>query len=262
MIVVKIGGELLNNLSNIAEDLKSISEGIIIVHGGGDEVTKIAEKIGKKQVFVVSPEGIRSRYTDGEDIKIYLMVMAGLINKNVVLSLAKYGLKTIGLCGVDLSLLIAKRKKKLIIVDERGRMVAINGDYSGKIELVNVGVLNMLVGNGYIPVIAPVAMSLDYEFLNVDADSVASSIASSIKASSLIFLTDVEGVIINGKKADVIRIQDIDSTLKSIGFGMNRKVMVAANAVKMGVGKAIIASGYTSNPVTKAINGISGTVIM
>ncbi|MEM2794205.1 MAG: acetylaminoadipate kinase, partial [Candidatus Methanomethylicia archaeon] len=109
MIVVKIGGELLNNLSNIAEDLKSISEGIVIVHGGGDEVTKIAEKIGKKQVFVVSPEGIRSRYTDGEDIKIYLMVMAGLINKSVVLSLAKYGLKTIGLCGVDLSLLIAKR---------------------------------------------------------------------------------------------------------------------------------------------------------
>jgi acetylglutamate/LysW-gamma-L-alpha-aminoadipate kinase len=262
MIVVKIGGELLDNLSNIAEDLKNIGEDVVVVHGGGDEVSKIAEKMGKKQVFVVSPEGIRSRYTDEEDIKIYLMVMAGLINKKVVLLLAKHGLKAIGLCGVDLNLIVAKRKRKLIVVDERGRMVAISGDYSGKVESVNVDVLNMLTSNGYIPVIAPVAVSLDYEFLNIDADSAASSIASSIKASSIVFLTDVDGVMINGKKADVIRIQDVDSILKSIGFGMNRKIMAAANAVKMGVGRAVIAPGYVSNPVFKAINGVSGTVIM
>lgn len=261
MIVVKIGGELLDRISPIAEDLKSIGEGVVVVHGGGDEVTRTAERMGKKQVFVVSPEGIRSRYTDEEDIKIYLMVMAGLINKRVVLSLSRCGLKAIGLCGVDLGLLVAKRKRKLIIVDERGRMVAVNGDYSGRIESVNVDAISMLVSQGYVPVVAPVAVSLDYEFLNVDADSAASSIASFAKASAVVFLTDVEGVIVNGRKLDVVRVQDVDSMLKSIGFGMNRKVMVAANAVKMGVRKAIIAPGYISNPVTNAINGVSGTVI-
>ena len=83
-----------------------------------------------------------------------------------------------------------------------------------------------------------------------------------MKASTLIYLTDVEGVFINNSKIDLIKVDEGESILKSIGFGMNRKVMTAINAVKMGVSKAIITSGNIENPVTKALNNITGTVIL
>ncbi|MEM2725833.1 MAG: acetylaminoadipate kinase, partial [Candidatus Bathyarchaeia archaeon] len=85
MLVLKIGGDIFRGGLNdsLANDIKRILEGdrLVIVHGGGDEVTEIAEKLGKEQVFVTSPEGIRSRYTDEETVEIYTMVMAGRINK-------------------------------------------------------------------------------------------------------------------------------------------------------------------------------------
>ena len=127
MIVLKIGGDVFERGlgPNLSADIKEVLETskLVIVHGGGDEVTRVAEKLGKKQVFIYSPSGIRSRYTDRETAEIYTMVMAGKINKNIVRFLLGEGIKAVGLSGVDATLLRAKRKKRLIIVDERGRKV-------------------------------------------------------------------------------------------------------------------------------------------
>ncbi|MGH9923660.1 MAG: [LysW]-aminoadipate/[LysW]-glutamate kinase, partial [Nitrososphaerales archaeon] len=136
MIVIKIGGSVVDGLhQSTMPDLKQVTsqDKVILVHGGGKEVTSIAEKLGKEQRFVVSPGGIRSRYTDKETAEIYTMVMSGKINKEIVLMLQKNGINAIGLSGVDGGIIKAERKKKLIIVDERGRKIAIDGGYTGKI---------------------------------------------------------------------------------------------------------------------------------
>ena len=120
-------------------DIKKIAEteGIIIVHGGGKEVTKVCKQLGKEPKFVTSPSGIKSRYTDKETAEIFTMVMSGRINKTIVQMLQKNGINAIGLSGVDAKVIEADRKKKLLIVNEKGRKQAIDGGYTGKITNVN-----------------------------------------------------------------------------------------------------------------------------
>ncbi|MCP8316405.1 MAG: [LysW]-aminoadipate/[LysW]-glutamate kinase, partial [archaeon] len=169
VIVVKIGGSILEKGVNptILEDLKSIfiHQKILLVHGGGDQVTEIAEKLGKPQTFIVSPEGIRSRYTDWETVVIYTMVMVGKINKEIVSALHKAGVNAIGLSGIDGSAIKAERKKKLIVMDEKGGKRVIEGGYTGKIKSVNSDLLNLLINNDYMPIIAPIAIGDEGELL-------------------------------------------------------------------------------------------------
>ena len=116
MIVIKIGGSVVDGLhpSTLA-DIKTIAgkEKLVFVHGGGKEVTSTAMKLGKEQKFIVSPGGVRSRYTDKETAEIYTMVMSGKINKAIVGMLLRQGIKAVGIAGIDGSVLKAERKKKL-----------------------------------------------------------------------------------------------------------------------------------------------------
>ena len=107
---------------------------MVIVHGGGKEVTNTAIKLGKEQKFIVSPSGVKSRYTDKETILIYTMVMSGKINKSIVGMLLRQGIKAVGITGIDGGTLKALRKKKLLIINEYGRKVMIEGGYTGKIS--------------------------------------------------------------------------------------------------------------------------------
>ncbi|MEM2767712.1 MAG: [LysW]-aminoadipate/[LysW]-glutamate kinase, partial [Candidatus Bathyarchaeia archaeon] len=189
LIVVKIGGNVAVEIasSGLIEDLKNVlSENkVILVHGGGDEVTEVASKLGKEQKFVVSPEGFRSRYTDKETVEIYAMVIVGKINKQIVSILQSKGVPAVGLSGVDGSLIKADRKKRIIVVDEQGRKRVIDGGYTGKITEVNVSLINFLMDKGYVPVIAPLAIGEEFEFLNVDADRTAACIAGALRADRL-----------------------------------------------------------------------------
>jgi len=264
MIVLKVGGKSLANLERyLVSDLAIISqrEKIVLVHGGADEVSELANKMGKKQRFVTSPEGIRSRYTDEEDMRIYLMVMAGLLNKRTVMALQKGGIKAIGISGTDGPTLLASRKTRIIVLDERGRKVVIDGGYTGKIESVNTSLLSLLLNDGYLPVVSPVALGRDFEPLNVDSDSVASHLAINLQADCLLLLTDVEGLKVNEKVIDRIRVSEVDSLLPNLGFGMNRKILEAKRAVDSGVKEVMISPSYVNNPVLRAIGHETGTVI-
>ncbi len=265
MIVLKIGGDVFERGlgPNLSADIKEVLETskLVIVHGGGDEVTRVAEKLGKKQVFIYSPSGIRSRYTDRETAEIYTMVMAGKINKNIVRFLLGEGIKAVGLSGVDATLLRAKRKKRLIIVDERGRKRIIDGGYTGKIEQVNTQILKLLMENGYVPVVSPTAIGEENYFLNVDSDRAAASIAGALKAEKVIFLTDVEGIFLEGKLVRRISLKEAEEIMSRVGPGMDKKVMASIEALKAGVGEAIIASGLVDKPVISALNHLTGTVI-
>jgi len=265
MIILKIGGDIFEKgmTKILSEDIRKIlqKDKVVLVHGGGDQVTRIAERLGKSQVFVTSPSGIRSRYTDEETVQIYTMVMAGKMNKAIVRWLLSEGIPAVGLSGLDGGILTAERKKQLLIVDERNRKKIVEGGYTGKIRQVNRELLELLVGNGYVPVIAPAALGRDYELLNVDSDRAAANIAGSMKAERVIFLTDVEGVVLEGKYVKRLSVQEAERLLSKIGAGMDKKVLASIEAVKAGVREAIISSGLIEGPVIKAMNHEVGTVI-
>ncbi|MGQ9551445.1 MAG: [LysW]-aminoadipate/[LysW]-glutamate kinase [Candidatus Bathycorpusculaceae bacterium] len=265
MIVVKMGGSILREgvSPGLVSDIKNVLSGdkIVLVHGGGIEVTEIASKLGKEQRFVVSPDGFRSRYTDRDTIEIYSMVMAGRINKKIVSALLSEGIPALGLSGLDGLLLQAERKKRLIVVDENGRKRVVDGGYTGRIKRVNLNLLELLVKNGYVPVITPVAIGEEFEALNVDGDRAAACIAGGLGADRLLFLTDVEGLILNGRLVPIISVSDLKDVLQKIGPGMITKIHAAMEALNLGVNEVLISSGQGKSSISSPLKHECGTVI-
>ena len=281
MITIKIGGSVVDDLhpsvvadikklvDKLPERTKATGEGIDLVHGGGKEVTKVTKQLGKEPRFVVSPGGVKSRYTDLETAEIFTMVMSGRINKTIVKMLQKNGINAVGLSGIDGKIIQADRKKKLIIMNEKGRKQAIDGGYTGKITQVNESLIETLLEQRYVPVISPVAISEDSEFLNVDGDRAAANIAGKIGMiarmhlpdNKIIFLTNVDGLLMDEKLVDTLTLAKAKEILPQIGFGMEKKILAATEALDMGVPEAIIANGQRENPISSAIAHNHCTVI-
>jgi acetylglutamate/LysW-gamma-L-alpha-aminoadipate kinase len=264
LIVVKVGGSILNEVPpEIVTDIKNVlsEHQLVLVHGGGKGVTEVASKLGKEQKFVFSPTGFRSRYTDMETMEIFTMVMAGRINKKLVSAIQKQGIPVVGLSGLDGYLLRAERKKRLIVVNEQGRKQVIDGGYTGKVNQVNAALLRLLLDNGYVPLVSPVAVSEEFEPLNVDADRTAANIAGALNADKLVLLTDVEGLMLDGKLVSELSTEDAEAKLKKIGGGMITKVYAAQEALKNGVKEAVICSGVRKTPISSALKHEGGTVI-
>lgn len=264
MITIKIGGSVVDNLHpSFISDVKKVAEneGLVLVHGGGKEVTKVCEQLGKEPKFVTSPSGIRSRYTDKETADIFTMVMSGRINKNIVQMLQKNGINAIGLSGVDAKMIRADRKKKLLIVNEKGRKQAIDGGYTGKITDINSGFLRSLLGQGLTPVISPIAISEESDFLNVDGDRAAAYVAGRAGADKVLFITNVDGLLMDDKLVPKLTLDEAKEIRPKIGPGMEKKILASAEALDMGVREALIANGQKENPVSSAIAHDSCTVI-
>jgi len=264
--VVKVGGTVLDEgmtESFIADIKRSLSQTkIVLVHGGGNKVTQTASKMGKEQQFLVSPEGFKSRYTDKDTMEIFTMVMAGKINKRIVSSFLAQGVQAVGITGIDGASVRASRKKQIIAVNETGRKRLVDDSYTGKIESVDPRLISLLLENGYTPVVAPIVISEEFEELNVDGDRMAAHIAGSLRAERLVLLTDVEGLVLNGSLVPRLTLQEAESTLPGIGKGMITKIHAAVEAVKMGVGQAVVMSGLQEDPISKSLSGKTGTVIV
>jgi len=264
--VVKVGGTVLDEglSESFIEDIKrSLSQTkIVLVHGGGKEVTQVASKMGKEQQFLVSPEGFRSRYTDKDTMEIFTMVMAGKINKRIVSSFLAHGIQAVGITGIDGASVKASRKNQIITVNETGRKRLVDDSYTGKIESIDPKLISLLLENGYTPVVAPIVISEEFEELNVDGDRMAAHIAGSLKAERLVLLTDVEGLVLNGSLVPMLTLHEAESTLPAIGKGMITKIHAAVEAVKMSVGEAVVMSGLQEEPISKSLSGKAGTVIV
>jgi acetylglutamate/LysW-gamma-L-alpha-aminoadipate kinase len=265
LLVIKMGGSILKEgaSTDLIADIKGLTteNKIVLVHGGGAEVTETASKLGKQQQFIISPEGFRSRYTDKETIEIYTMVMAGKINKQIVLALQSQGVPAVGLSGLDAKTLQAERKKRLIAVDERGRKRVIDGGYTGKINIVNTDLLQLLLEKGYVPIVTPIAISEEFEPLNVDGDRTAAVLAGALKADKIILLTDVAGLILKGERIPKLVAGEVKEVLGSIGAGMSTKVHAGVEALNQGVREVLITSGAGKNPISSALKHETGTVI-
>ena len=264
-IVIKIGGSILTDGVNntLITDIKALtkSENIIIVHGGGKTVTNIAEQMGKEQKFIISPSGVRSRYTDKETVEIFTMVMSGKINKEITKTLQKFDVNAVGISGIDGKLISATRKKKLIIKAKDNRKKIIEGGYTGKIIEINNQLLDIILTNNYTPVISPIALSEEYDLLNVDGDRAAAYIGGGIKADKVIFLTDVRGVLENGKVIKKLNLSEAKELKKTVGHGMEKKLLASIESLEMGVKEVIISSGDIRNPISSILKENEGTVI-
>ncbi len=268
MIVVKIGGTTGVNIEAVIRDVAahvSAGQRMIVVHGGSGETNAISEQLGHPARFVTSPSGFTSRYTDRTTLEIFAMVTTGKINTLLVEQLQRQGVNALGLSGVDGRLMVARRKDAIRIIDpDTGKQRMLRDDYTGKIETVNGDLLRLLRDAGYTPVIAPLALSLEGEALNVDADRAAAMVAGAAGASQLILLSNVPGLLRQfPDESTLIRHIDRDKVEQSLEFAegrMKKKVLGASEALQLGVGQVIFADGRVDAPVANALAG-NGTVI-
>ncbi len=241
-IVIKVGGHALveeSIMDNIMRDtvlLRYIGINPVVVHGGGPEITRLMERLGKKPKFI---GGLR--ITDDETLEIARMVLVGSVNERIVSLIGKHGGKGIGLSGNDGRLLVAKKKDKQHMAGEE-----IDLGWVGEIEEINAELINITAEHNYIPVISPIAVDRAGNSLNVNADSVAAEIACAIKAKKLILLTDVVGLLRNPanpasliSQATPTLVQELIST-GVIAGGMLPKAEACLKAANQGVTAHII----------------------
>ena len=246
-IVVKYGGHAMVDeklKQDFASDitlLKYIGLSPVVVHGGGPQINKVLDAMGITSSFV---RGMR--YTDGPTMDVVEMVLGGKVNKEIVSGINSKGGKTVGLTGKDGNLIIAE--KMTIYQDAQGDSPPeiIDPGMVGTVSKINPEIIHTLTDKGFIPVIAPVGVGENGETYNINADLVASEIASALNAERLILMTDVDGLLnsesqlVSSADAETINTMIRKGEIKG---GMIPKVECAMGALKTGVGKAHIING-------------------
>src|SRR5215510_5428067 len=266
IIVVKLGGTEGVDFSAICNDVAELlkqGKQLVLVHGGSAEANALGGSLGLPPKMITSPSGYTSRYTDRKTLEIFLMAVNGKVNSLLTEQLQMLGVNAFGLCGLDGKLMQATRKDSIQSV-ENGKRKIIRDDYTGKIEKINSELICMLLNTGYLPVIAPVAVSEKGEALNVDADRAAAMVASALKAETLILLTAVPGLMKSFPDESTLIRQLPQSQLAAASEAaqgrMKKKVLGAEEALKGGVSRVVISDGRIQNPITNALAG-NGTVI-
>jgi [amino group carrier protein]-L-2-aminoadipate 6-kinase len=266
IIVVKLGGTEGIDFSAICQDAADLlkqGNQLVFVHGGSAEANELGELLGTPPKMITSPSAYTSRYTDRKTLEIFLMAVNGKVNSLLTEQLQMLGINAFGMCGLDGKLMQATRKDSIQSI-ENGKRKIIRDDYTGKIERINSELLMMLLNTGYLPVIAPVAVSEKGEALNIDADRAAARVASALKAEILILLTAVPGLMKNFPDESTLIRQLSAGQLTAASEGaqgrMKKKVLGAEEALRGGVRRVIIADGRIKNPITNALSG-NGTLI-
>jgi acetylglutamate/LysW-gamma-L-alpha-aminoadipate kinase len=236
---------------------------LILVHGGSSLTNEVAQALGHPPRFVTSVSGLTSRRTDRRTLEIFEMVCCGGVNKGIVERLQSNGVNAIGLSGLDGRLLEGRRKDALRIV-EGGRRMVLRDDYTGKVEKVNTALFELLLEAGYLPVVAPLAVSYDSEAVNVDGDRAAAAVAVATRADALIILTNVPGLLrCYPDESSLVREVAKEHVEQVMAFAegrMRMKVLAATEAACQGVGRVVFADGRVAQPIQRALRG-EGTVI-
>ena len=266
MFVVKIGGGSGIAIEPAVADLTEIIRAgrkVVLVHGASGETNVLAERLGKPPRFVTSVSGIESRYTDRETLEIFEMAYCGKGNKALVEAFQKRGVNAVGLSGLDGRIFEGKRKDTITIL-EGGKRKVLRGDFTGKVERVNLGLVTLLLDHGYLPVLCPPAASYDGEAVNVDGDTTAAMLAAALKAKEFVMLSNVPGLLRNlqdpGSLIARIPAKAIEDFMPVAQGRMKRKLMAADIALQGGVARVVLAGANVDRPVTSALEG-RGTVI-
>lgn len=238
-VVIKYGGNAMINeelksavMSDIAL-LKLVGINVVLVHGGGPEITDMLKRVNKESRFV---NGMR--VTDRETIDIVQMVLAGKVNKSLVQHLQKSGAPAVGLCGLDGNMLMAE---KLITSEDIG--------YVGEIKQVNPKVISDVIHNGFVPIISTIASGFNGDVYNINADVAAAQIAAELGACKLILMTDIRGLLRDKDDENTlipsVNVSEVPMLKREgiISGGMIPKIDCCVEAVRRGVSRAYIIDG-------------------
>ncbi len=237
-VVIKYGGNAMINkdlqdavMTDIVL-LRSVGVNVVLVHGGGPEISEMLKKIGKDSRFV---DGLR--YTDEETVDVVQMVLAGKVNKRLVQLLESHGGKAIGICGLDGGLIKAKKYDKADI------------GFVGDITDIDTTIIEGIIDQNYIPVVSTVGGGENNEVFNINADIAAAKISASLGAEKLLLMTDVRGLLEDKDNEQtlipIVHVSDVPA-LKSQGIisgGMIPKIDCCVEAVRRGVKRTHIIDG-------------------
>lgn len=266
-IVVKYGGHAMGDTAlgaRFARDvvlLKQIGVNVVVVHGGGPQIGQMLERLKIKSSFI---DGLR--VTDKETVEIVEMVLAGSINKEIVGLINAAGGRAIGLSGKDGGLIRAKKLTRTKRDPESNIEQVLDLGFVGEPTEVNAEVLSLLTNADFIPVVAPTGLGDEGETYNINADTSAGAVAAALKASRLLMLTDISGVMDQNKKVmpeisvDQARAMIADGTIYG---GMIPKIETCLDAVENGVEAAVILDGRKAHAILVElfISSGAGTLI-
>src|SRR5690349_17341369 len=246
-VVVKYGGHAMGEEALAAQFgadialLKQVGINPVVVHGGGPQINAMLERLAIQSTFV---DGLR--VTDAATVEVVEMVLAGSVNKQVATLITRAGALAVGISGKDGGLIRARKLTRTKIDPGSHIERVLDLGFVGEPEHVDVRVIHALTGSGLVPVIAPVGIGVDGQTYNINADTVAGAIAGALKATRLLMLTDVAGVLDNDKRLIAeLTIADVEEGVRSgmITGGMIPKVENCVYAVRGGAKGAVILDG-------------------
>ncbi|ACV38543.1 acetylglutamate kinase [Leptotrichia buccalis] len=249
-IVIKYGGSAMVDKTARKQFIKDvvlmkyIGINPVIVHGGGPEINEMLQKIGKESKFIAG-----NRVTDGETVEIVEMVLSGKVNKGIVADINKYGGKAVGISGKDDNMILVRQKYIEEKSENSEETKKIDIGFVGEIENINTEIIKVLEKSDYIPVISSIGTDKNGQTYNINADYVAGEIAGKLNADRMIFLTDVDGILLDyhDKQTliDEIDVYHVNKLIEKgiISGGMLPKVNTCLKAIEKGVENVIILNG-------------------
>ncbi|MBI3651611.1 MAG: acetylglutamate kinase [Acidobacteria bacterium] len=261
VFVVKLSGKVTEDpeqLAALAEEItlcEQVGIHVAVVHGGGKQLTTIAERLGITQRIVNG-----RRITDDETLEIAKMVFAGQINMDILSALRRSGAQTVGLSGIDGNTIHARRREiQKVLNQETGLLETIDFGHVGDIVEINVRLLELLLANDYIPVVSSLGADEQGNIYNINADTIASEIAAKLQAEKLILMTDVDGIL-RDKEDPTTRISRLNVAQaealvkeKVVSAGMLPKIAAIAHLIKRGVKSAHIINGSKRNALLREV---------
>jgi len=255
IFVVKLSGKVTEDqdrLNSLAEEItlcQQVGIHVAVIHGGGKQLTSIAERLGIEQKIVNG-----RRVTDTETLEIAKMVFAGQINMDIPAALRKTGCETVGLSGVDGNIIHARRREiQNVVNQETGEIEAVDFGHVGDIVEINVRLLKLLLENGYVPVISSLGADEQGNIYNINADTIASEIAVHLQAEKLFLLTDVDGVLLDrndpSSRISRLTVDEAEQLVheRVVSEGMLPKIAAIAHLIRRGVRSAHIINGSRRN---------------
>lgn len=267
-IVVKLGGSAGIDSQHTLDDLASIWPGqrVVFVHGANAALDAFTRRQGREPRLVTSAKGEISRFTDQETMDDFLAIYAGITNKRLVEGLQARGINAVGLTGLDGGIARGVRKDALRIVED-GKPKVLRGDYAGSLKEIDTTLLQLLLDNGYLPVVTPPALSMEGEAINVDGDKLALRLALALGADALVLLSNTAGLLADVDAADSLIAHidagddaDIERALQAAGGRMKKKVQAGVDAVRAGIPTVVFADARIERPISAALAG-GGTVV-
>ncbi len=263
IVIIKIGGSIANQPSEIARDIASLQSKymFVIAHGASLQTNELCKRLGITPAFHTSPGGVKSRATNADVLNVYTMACGGQANAAIVCALQSAGVNALGLSGFD-GKLVQARQKIITSVDESGKQRIVRDDYTGKIEQINAPLLHTLLSAGYTPVVAALAIGESSQPLNVDGDRLAAALGSALHADLFISLTDVDGYYRHfpNDLVSTLTRSELAEAMQNAGAGkasggMKKKLMGCIEAIDGGVQEVIIGNGTVPSPITKLLAG-------